>query len=175
MTVSYGTMDHAGWVEMNGAAAKSMGAKARKDSDGNVLGWTAMPVKLSPFQAKVMDICGMSLGGIYNAPITWDAVLWGNPASRYQRMAVPLYSTDLCTWDSNRLTLLVLGCHEARIRLAVCSNGTRGLKLYFSQRDASDSFLEGHPDIDQAVAKFREYIGQDHRITYQARVPEAVA
>lgn len=167
--MSYATMDHAGWVEANGAASKRMGGKPRRDKEGEPMGWHAMPEKLSPFQARVMDILGLSLGGIYNAPISWDAVRWGRASGRWANMAVPLrHASGMATHDFNRLTTLVLACHQARIRLHIEPHGPRGLMLRFHQRDASGGYADGHPDIDEAVAAFREYVPADHRITYRA-------
>jgi hypothetical protein len=167
--MSYATMDHAGWVETNGACAKRNGGRPRRDREGRLMGWLAMPEKLSPFQARVMDILGLSLGGIYNAPIAWDAVRWGHAAGRWAQMAVPLGSRGgMATHDANPLTLLVLACHQARIRLSIAPNGPSGLMLHFSQRDGSGTFADGHPNIDEAVKAFRKYVPEDHRITYRA-------
>lgn len=167
--MSYAEMDHAGWVEANGAAAKQTGGKPKRDRDGEPMGWHAMPEKLSPFQARVMDILGLSMGGIYNAPISWDAVRWGVAASRRPYMGVPLrHASGFSTWDFNRLTTLVLACHQARIRLSIQPHGPSGLMLRFHQRDASGGYADRHPDIDEAVAGFREYVRADHPITYRA-------
>lgn len=116
-----------------------------------------------------MDIIGLSLGGIYNAPIAWDAVRWGRAGERFAWIAVPLWSsTQMSTWDSSALTTLVLACHQARIRLMIASHGPRGLMLRFSRRDDSQTYMDGHPDIDQAVAAFRAYVRADHPITYRS-------
>ncbi|MDP3417896.1 hypothetical protein [Falsiroseomonas sp.] len=165
--MSYAQYDHAGWAEANGAAAKSMGAKPRRDRDGNAVGWGAMPERLSPFQARVMNIIGLSLGGIYNAPIAWDRVVWGTAGARFEHMHVPLSYGHLSTFDSRGLTLLVLACHAARIRMSISPYGTRGLMLSFSQRDSGITTMGGHPDVPEAVAAFDAYLGPDHRIAYR--------
>ncbi|MDI3306834.1 MAG: hypothetical protein QJR07_06990 [Acetobacteraceae bacterium] len=102
-----------------------------------------MPEKLSPFQARVMDILGLSLGGIYNAPISWDAVRWGQASGRWAHMEVPLRHSHLATYDGNLLTLLVLAWHQARIRLGIEPHGPRGLLLHFSQRDSGKTYSDG--------------------------------
>jgi hypothetical protein len=114
------------------------------------------------------------MGGIYNAPISWDAVRWGVGIGRFAHMAVPIRGERMSTHDSNGLTTLVLACHQARIRLNVSPHGPRGLMLWFSRRDSSKTYSDGHPDIDEAVEAFRRYVPADHRITYQA-APEPVA
>jgi len=168
--MSYGRMDHARWAEANGAATKRLGVKPRKDKEGQPMGWHAMPEDLSEFQACVMDILGLSLGGIYNAPIAWDAVRWGIGSSEWAGMSVPLSSAGLATWDFNRLTKLVLACHEARIRMDISPNGPRGLMLRFSRRSSEGGISDVHPNIDEAVIAFREYVGPDHRIAYRQSI-----
>lgn len=55
--MSYARIDHAAWVEDNNRGYNQMYAKRRS--------WKPAPEKLTDFQAKVMDICGMVGGGIY--------------------------------------------------------------------------------------------------------------
>jgi hypothetical protein len=88
--MSYARMDHAAWVESNNAAANSLYAKRRAHKPA--------PEKLSPFQAKVMDICGMVGGGIYNAPINWEKVEWGI-SERWPMMIVPWRDGRMSTFD----------------------------------------------------------------------------
>jgi hypothetical protein len=158
--MSYARMDHAGWVEGNIAATRRTQKKTRAD---NQHGWAAAPDKLSDFQAKVMDILGMVGGGIYNAPIAWDRVCW-----RTQGLGVPWNSgAGLATVDNMDLTRLVFLCHEARIRCSVRSNGPRGLYLLFHERSAEGGFSERHPNLDEAVAAFSDYLPADHRVLYR--------
>jgi hypothetical protein len=166
--MSYATMDHAGWVESNIAASKAMVArrKPRRDGYGIIKGWHAAPDTLSPFQAKVMDILGMTFGGIYNAPISWDAVQWTGWGR--DGIGVPIYHTSLSTFDGMSLTRLVLLSHEARIRCEVRANGVRGLLLAFWQRRHDGGTADRHPSIDEAVASFREYLPDGHRVSYRA-------
>lgn len=172
--MSYAEMDHAGWVEANGAAAR-LRAKPARDRYGTPMGWCAMPERLAPFQRRVMDVIGLSMGGIYNAPVAWDAVRWGHPSDHGWHIHVPLrHASGFSTYDFNRLTLLVLACHQARIRLDVGPHGPRGLMLSFHKRDAGGGQSGRHPDIDEAVAAFRRYVPADHPITHRAE-EEAVA
>lgn len=164
--MSYATMDHAEWVEQNIAAAKRMisltGRKRRKD---NRKGWDAAPDKLTLFQAQVFDILGIAGGGIYNAPIAWETIdwRWGNG------MAVPWRdSNSLSTFDYRPLTMMVLLCHEARIRFEIRLHGLRHFLFVFHPRDAVGKMSTRHPSIDEAVADLRQYIPADHRI-YQPR------
>lgn len=158
--MSYQTMDHAGWVERNGAAAKRQEPKKRKD---NTRGWHAMPEQLTEFQTKVMDILGMTFGGIYNAPIAWSGVQW----QCGHGIEVPVRANGLSTWDYSNLTRLVFLCHEARIRCDIDAHSFRHLKLMFHPRSHEGGMGSRHPNLDEAVQAFREYLPKDHRIIYR--------
>lgn len=165
--MSYATVDHAGWVERNIAASKSM-LSARKRRADNTRGWSAAPECLSPFQAKVMDILGMVGGGIYNAPIAWDGVQW-----RCGRgIAVPWRRHGgLSTFDFSELTRLVFLCHAARIRCCINVHGPSHFLLMFHPRSHHGAMGERHPNLDEAVADFRAYLPADHRILYREEEP----
>lgn len=158
--MSYNRMDHAGWVEDKNRAANQLYRNKR-----NFKPW---PEKLTEFQAKVMDICGMVGGGIYNAPINWDKVQWG-VGHNHSGMFVPWRDGRMATFDFYPLTLLVLLCHEARIRCEVRAKAAGHFELSFFQRSHEGGMAQRHPNIDEAVAAFREYLPEDHRIIY--RVP----
>jgi hypothetical protein len=154
--MTYVQMDHARWVESNNRSTNKMFAKRRSH--------TPAPEHLSDFQAKVMDILGMVCGGIYNAPISWEKVEW----QVGRGVAVVLRDNGFATWDFSSLTRLVFLCHEARIRCDITSH-TRGyFRLFFTPRNATGGMAERHPNLDEAVAAFREYLPADHRIVFQA-------
>lgn len=157
--MSYATMDHAGWVEQNAFYAKKHAPKRRAD---NTKGWAAAPDRLNDFQAKVMDILGMVGGGIYNAPIAWDAVQWKGWGSG---MAVPWRTGNgFATFDSPLLTRFVFLCHEARIRGEIRIHSPNHFLLCFWPRVAEGGIGERHPSLDEAVASFRAYLPEDHRV-----------
>lgn len=154
--MSYQRMDHAGWVENNNAAGNRMFARRK--------GYRPAPEKLTPFQAKVMDILGMVYGGIYNAPISWDKVEWSLGGGVF----VTVLDDHLSTFDFGRLTRFVFLCHEARIRGEIRCK-TRGyFELAFWQRGHEGGMAKRHPSLDEAVAEFRTYLPADHRIIYRA-------
>jgi hypothetical protein len=121
------------------------------------------PEKLSEFQCKVVDIMGIVGGGIYNAPINPDKIDWD-----CGRGVSVVWQRELATWDFNALTILVLLCHEARIRCSVEGAGPRQVRLSFWQRKHEGGMAERHPNIDEAVALFREYLPADSQIHYVA-------
>lgn len=158
-------MDHAGWVDRNNATAKSLRHTAyQKRMAAQGKGPLAAPDKLTPFQARVMDIVGMVGGGIYNAPIAWDSVDWqfGSGIALIWHQG-----NGFSTFDFNRLTLLVFLCHEARIRCEIEVAAPRMFRLMFWQRKATGGMSERHPNLDEAVQAFREYLPTDHNIIYR--------
>ncbi len=159
--MSYATMDHAHWVESNNAAANSMNRKRK--------GYRERPEKLTEFQAKVIDILGMVGGGIYNAPINWDKIDWRCGHG----MFVPYRDGHMSTFDFYRLTMLVLLCHEARIRCEISAKAHGHFELGFWQRSHEGGMGSRHPNIEEAVAAFKQYLPADHRIIYRAPDPAA--
>ncbi len=149
-------MDHAGWVEENNKAYNQINAKRRA--------WKPVPEKLNRFQSKVMDILGMVGGGIYNAPINWEKVAWSFGG---RGLSVPWRDGRMATFDFYALTNLVLLCHESRIRCEVRAKATGHFELTFFQRSHEGGIASRHPNIDEAVAAFREYLPADHPIIYQ--------
>lgn len=170
--MSYVHMDHAGWVEANMGAMRK---QQRKPPRGDITrGPFACPEKLSPFQARVMNILGMVGGGIYNAPIPWDAVQWKGWGG--DAMAVPWRaSADLATFDSAGLTTLVFLCHEARIRCSIRNRGVNHLLLCFWQRETEGGMGRRHPSLNEAVAAFRAYLPADHSIIQSGPAPAVAA
>lgn len=168
--MSYAEMDHAGWVESNIEAYKRRATKPKRDKYGVQLGWQVAPDKLSDFQAQVFEILGIVGGGIYNAPISWDTVDWGHRGS-WEHVSVTWGSGNgLATFDSNRLTLLVLCCHTARIRCDISPNGPRAFRFSFWPREATGNYARRHPNVAEAVADFEAYLPADHRLR-QPRPP----
>lgn len=166
--MSYVTMDHAGWVERNNAAGKTMLPKSQAKTGK---GFAACPDKLSPFQASVFDILGMTFGGIYNTRISWAAVEWHCGSG----IGIPMRSHSLSTFDFQEMTSLVFLCHEARIRCEVSSYGVGGLMLMFHPRVSTGDMARRHPNLDEAVARFRDYLPADHRIIYREPAPAEIA
>jgi hypothetical protein len=154
--------DHAEWVEKNNAATNRVWRDSRAKRKPPTL-----PEKLTPFQAKAMDILGMVFGGIYNAPIRWEAVEY---MSNDYALIVPLegHGREFSTWDFNRLTLFVFLCHEARIRGALQADKFKPMTIFLSPRTHEGDISRRHPNLDEAVQAFRAYLPADHRVIYRA-------
>lgn len=133
----YANMDHAGWLRKQGH-------------------------ELSPLGEKVAAIVGIAGNGIYNAPINQDKVAW----SQEGWIAV-VWKRSLGTFDFDQLTKLVFLCHEARIRCELEGCGPYLTRIVFAQRKADGSLMEGHPNLDEAVAAFRAWFPVDHPLCYQ--------
>lgn len=162
--MSYATMNHADWVQRNMQLERKrfLEARRRKPRKDTEKGYGAAPETLTPLQCKVFDILGMVGSGIYNAPIAWDAIVWrwGNG------IAIP-WRGSMSTFDFRELSLLVLLCHEARIRCEIRPHGFQYLLLTFFQKGHEGSMAARHPNIDEAVADFRQYLPTNHPIVYQ--------
>lgn len=155
--MSYATLDHARWVADN-----ILPYQKRKPNQPQV------PPKLTAFMIRVLDICGMVGGGIYNAPINWDKVDFGIGAyPGHGRMFVPWSDGRLATFDGGSLTMLVMLCHEARIRCEIKARAWGHLLLSFHERSHEGGTMCSHPDIDEAVSRFRAYLPEDHRVSYR--------
>jgi hypothetical protein len=155
-------MDHADWAMGNINAAKRLAKSHPKNKEYQR--YLKAPAELNEFQKCVMDIVGMVGNGIYNAPIAHDCIDW-----QHGRDGVSMtWRGDLSTFDFDGLTRLVFLCHEARIRLSIDPAGPKLLRLSFWPRKAEGPWHARHPNLDEAVARFREYLPIDHRIIYQA-------
>jgi hypothetical protein len=78
----------------------------------------------------------------------------------------------LATFDFDSLTKLVFLCHEARIRCCIDPGGPRMFRLSFWPRKKSVNLYERHPNLDEAVAAFRQYLPSDHRVIATPPEPE---
>lgn len=162
--MSYAIVDHAGWAENNVRLGRKrfLEARRRKPRKDTDKGYGAAPETLTPLQRKVFDILGMVGGGIYNAPIAWDAIVWRWGGG----IAIP-WRGSMSTFDFRELSMLVLLCHEARIRCEVRPHGFHHLMLIFFQRGHDGSMAVRHPNIEEAVADFRQYLPVDHSVIYR--------
>lgn len=148
-------MDHAEWMQRDIAARRKLGKKYARARD------TELP--LNDFQKKVCDIVGMVGQGIYNAPIA-DKVDWN---CSYTTGVSFMWKREMATWDFNQLTMLVFLCHEARIRCQLEAKGPSLMRMTFWQRKQEGDMAIRHPNLDEAVKYFREYLPADHRILYK--------
>jgi len=168
--MSYINMDHAGWVESNIAASKRQKPTAsdrRKAADRK--GWYAAPDQLNPFQRRAFTILGIVGGGIYNAPIGWDGLVW---APRY---IICSWRKGFGTFDFSDLTRFVFLCHEARIRGHIGPSGPGLLEVALHERVSLGDMSLRHPSLDEAIAEWRTSFPVNHSVIYSDPVPELAA
>jgi hypothetical protein len=168
--MSYMNMDHAAWVESNNTAGRR-NTRRPKRVEGRTVGYHAAPEKLTPFQARVMNILGSMLGGIYNAGIAWDTVDWDYGA---RAISVVTSSARFATFDFDHLTKFVLLCHVARIRGCIDAAGPGRWRLSFWQRTGRGGMSSRHPSIDEAVAAFQKELPEDSNIRWTQPMDEAI-
>lgn len=159
--MSYIHMDHAGWVESSIAASKRQKPTARdKRNAAQHKGWFAAPDQLNPFQRRAFDILGIIGGGIYNAPIGWDGLIW------HPKFIICTWRKGFGTFDFSDLTRFVFLCHEARIRGHIGPSGPGLLEVALHERSADGAFSQRHPNLDEAIAEWRASFPIDHPIVY---------
>lgn len=165
--MSYVNMDHAAWVQSNLEAAKRHVTKAdiRKANERST-GWAAAPDQLNDFQKRAFTILGIVGGGIYNAPFTWDSVYWKPNA-----IGVSWYK-GFATFDFRELTRFVFLCHEARIRGEISPLSPRYLRVFLTPRQSAGEMNRRHPNLEEALAQWREEFPADHQLAYREPAAE---
>lgn len=164
--MSYINMDHAEWVDSSIAASKRQKPTARdKRHAADHKGWFAAPDQLNPFQRRAFTILGIVGGGIYNAPIGWDGLIW-NP-----KFIICSWRKGFGTFDFSDLTHFVFLCHEARIRGHIGPSGPGLLEVALHARVESGAYSLRHPNLDEAFAEWRESFPSDHSVCYVAHPP----
>jgi hypothetical protein len=108
----------------------------------------------SPFGCKVADILGAVYRGIYHLEGRYlQRSEWHN--DRFIGVRV---RRQLATWDFNELTMLVVLCHDAAIRLSVDAASNGMLELTFHPRKREGGMCTRHPTIEEAVEMARRLI-----------------
>ncbi|WWT39828.1 hypothetical protein [Microcystis phage Mwe-JY25] len=168
--MSYDWMDHAQWVEDSARAFKMRAPTARERRQmKDRRGWHAAPEHLNPFQRRAVTILGVIGGGIYNAPINWDSMLW------QPTYLVLTWRGSLSTVDFCRLSWGVFLAHDAAIRLEI-SPAMKDLQICLHERWPSqpgDHFNTGHPTLENAFLAHRERFPPHHHVHFApASAPE---
>lgn len=61
---------------------------------------------------------------------------------------------ELCTYDFNQLTRLVLMAHERAIRVCVAPHTFNTVKVIIHKRQQDGKYFERHPTIEKAIEDF---------------------
>ena len=118
-------------------------------------GWLENQLKLenrtlSPLGREVADILGYVYQGLYHIAGI-EKREWENN----RHIQIPVHD-HLSTYDYSLLTTLVLLAHRRSIRIEIRPCNFNHIYLFFSRRDRSNHPIEGHPTIQQAIARFEE-------------------
>lgn len=110
---------------------------------------------LTEFQAAAVNLLVDGLNtGPWNLPIKWQRVDWtyGRDGVRF----VIRSHGGLATYDHDHLTRLVVLAHDQCIRLRIEPVAFSYLAIILSpRRREAASFMEGHPTMEEAVARIR--------------------
>jgi len=108
---------------------------------------------LSPLGVTVADVLGHAWRGIYHlTPGSLNKPQWHDP----RHIVVNVPASHLSTYDGDVLTVLVVTCFDAMLRLEIVSSGPRLVGLGFSRRTKrSGSIYERLPHLDDMVAGIR--------------------
>lgn len=106
---------------------------------------------LTHFQAKAVDVLCSGFGSPWNCPWDWNNVNWQHGHG----VSVCASSHGLATCDHNGLTRLVLAAHEECARVQILPASPRHIRVSVHPRTRDGSLMEGHPTIEEAIAKFR--------------------
>lgn len=103
-------------------------------------------------QRAVTLLCRAFACGPWNVPVNWDKVDFA-----YGRgVRFILSRPQLATFDSDYLTRLVIGAHDACIRVAIDPHTFRHLRIAMWQRAGREGGLsQRHPTIEQAIEQYR--------------------
>lgn len=111
-------------------------------------------LNISPLGIRVADLLGELFNGLYHIdPDILNEINWGNDT--WIDVCLPS-GTDLTTWDSNKLTKLVLLAHYMAIRVQIEPVSLVGrLRIIFHQRLSRTGPLTiRHPSIEEAIRLF---------------------
>lgn len=118
--------------------------------------WSGIPQgNLTDFNRRAIGLLCRAYGmGPWNIPVTWERVKWGD--NRLTAFTLNCWGHGWATWDSDRLTRLVIGAHDELIRVEISPKSFRYIEIAMWPRERRDGQMsKRHPTIEQAIASYR--------------------
>lgn len=113
-------------------------------------------LKCSEHGRDVAQILGIVFGGLYHISAKLEKVKWDN----VRAIEIKFGYANMSTWDYDRLTKLVVLCHDACIRLEIEPHTFNSLRFWFHRREGRDGDMcKRHPTIEQAIERARQCEG----------------
>ncbi len=110
-------------------------------------------IEMSEFGKLVADILGNVWDGLHHLSGTelfHKRTEWSNES----RIDTVIYGS-LSTWDFNKLTELVILCHDNAVKLDISGANIRYLRLSFSKRFREGDISQRHPILEEQMQKVR--------------------
>jgi hypothetical protein len=125
-----------------------------------------MSPDLIEFFASTLEVRGLSPHGLVVAQLLDETfgleqfrrrhisgeVRWDHPT-----LIEVIYRGALASYGPDRLTQLVVRCHDACVRLEVGPCGQKTIRLSFSARRRVADVMAGHPQIEAAIDRVRRF------------------
>lgn len=112
----------------------------------------ALKREMSPFGELVADILGVAFLGIYHVDVkALERAEWNDN----YRIAVSLGWVSLATWDFATLSMLVVICHDAAVRLSIEPCNFRYVRVVFHPRTREGDVSAGHPTLEENARRIR--------------------
>lgn len=105
-------------------------------------------IRLTPFQARCAEYLDWLYVGIYHIENEVKQAIKRGRWLDY-RVEVVLGDPCLSTYDANTLTRIVVGAHDACLRVSIESASPRRLRLVMHDRKRDGIMLERHPTLEQ--------------------------
>lgn len=113
--------------------------------------------EISEFGSQVANILGYVYKGIYHIPQeSLKKAHW--QGNGYVEITI---NESLATYDYDRLTQLVVLCHDGAVRMEISAVRAARLRLIFHKRQREGRLFDRHPTIEDAVKAIREAFDKD--------------
>lgn len=109
---------------------------------------------ISPIGRRVADLLGQAFRGLYHIQKEVMNADWSNP----HYVSINIYAgRDFSTFDYGLLTILVVLCHDAGIRMEIQACNFQYFRLLFHQRDSREgSISQRMPTMEDHIQLIRD-------------------